>query len=216
MVKGYESIYYIKPYFVKEYVNKETLENEVSAIREMNKVKVDGIITPKIISYEGNKLIQEYVKGEKFHLHLFKNCNLFYYNKKLENIFYNFGSFLAELHKHTAHKDLNSKNIMFVGDSLYLFDPGTKGNPIRDLATLLINMRPFKFFINPFVNRKKLRLLENKFLEGYGSVDRKELNEQIKKLVIERRKSCLKKDLIYRTKKSITNVYEGFLLWKQL
>ena len=212
---GYEAKTYTKKYFVKEYLNKETLAKEVSGIREMNKVKVDGIMTPTIISHNNNILIQEYVKGKKFHSYLFRNCNIFYYNRKLERVFYNFGSFLAELHKHTTFGDLNSKNIMFVGDSLYLCDPAPRRTPIRDLATLLINMRPFKLFINPFVNRKKLHLLENKFLEGYSNVNKNELNEEIKKLVIERKKSCLKKDLVYKIKKSITNVYEGYV-WKQL
>ena len=46
-----------KKYFVKEYFKKGALAKEVSAIREMNKVKVDGIMTPIIISHNNNILI---------------------------------------------------------------------------------------------------------------------------------------------------------------
>jgi len=57
MKMGYEAKTYTKKYFVKEYLNKETLTKEVSGIREMNKVKVDGIMTPIIISHNNNILI---------------------------------------------------------------------------------------------------------------------------------------------------------------
>lgn len=178
----------------------EEYEKEKKMLKAFETLLKGCISAPKLLSYDDEKreIKMEYIKGENFHVFMLKNCNKFYFDKRLFQVFSDLGKNLAKLHnenlqtknglKTVIHGDLVSHNFLFKKENtkinMYLIDPcGFKKAPYADLASFLSI-----FYLLNFVYRitfgKKFFQLKKVFLQKYIEVckydfEKKELKKHV-------------------------------------
>lgn len=200
------------------------LESEVNAINKLSEIKNKHIQTPEIVNINKKEksVKQKYFKGDPFFKFLLKNCNLFYFNKSLKKIFYEFGLFLGEFHLKNKikiksdeiitliHNDLSGLNMMFLNkNKLFLYDPAGKiDSNYKDLAKFICNF----YFLNPvyylFLSQNNLNKLKNSFLLGYSrkiNINKNLLKKHVLNNLKKEKEIETKNSFNYRLKKGIMN-----------
>lgn len=211
---------------------KKLFQLEVNAIKKLIKIKNKYILTPQIIETDNKNLIikQKLINGIKFYRFLIKNCNKFYFDKKLKKLFFEFGKFLSEFHLKNIynkkeklahlHGDLNNKNLMFTKKGkLFVFDPGhLNGSIYIDLSKFILNLIEPNPILKIILSKKGLNELKESFLKGYETnikIDRKILKEYILKKIQKEKNHKLSNKFSYKLKKSIMN-YQYKRLYKKI
>jgi len=192
----FSNIYYFNDgdasYLAKFFLNKENsnplepistnemFSRELAGLGRLDNIKSSLVITPKLVYINKDQLfyIQECFNFTKFNNFLLKNFNFFNNKNKIKDVFYNLGGYLSALHNQSkvnddlcyCHGDLNNKNVGFMNDKIFIFDPSIyefqyRNSPYYDLARFLFNLYPYNIFYNLFLVRRYPLILS--FLTGY-------------------------------------------------
>ncbi|MEM1988933.1 MAG: KEOPS complex kinase/ATPase Bud32 [Candidatus Woesearchaeota archaeon] len=161
-----------KSYRVKQlddFLIKHRTKVEVNILKKLeNKIKV-----PKVIEYNKNTIIMEYIEGIKLRDYL----NEQNYKEIIKKV----GQIVSILHENDIiHQDLTTSNMIFKNDEIYLIDFGLSfiSKRIEDKA---VDLHLFKEALES--KHFNLQNAFNYFLEGYKNYkDYEKVLEQLKKI----------------------------------
>ncbi|MEM4396714.1 MAG: KEOPS complex kinase/ATPase Bud32 [Candidatus Woesearchaeota archaeon] len=161
-----------KSYRVKQlddFLIKHRTKVEVNILKKLeNKIKV-----PKVIEYNKNIIIMEYIEGIKLRDYL----NEQNYKEIIKKV----GQIVSILHENDIiHQDLTTSNMIFKEDEIYLIDFGLSfiSKRIEDKA---VDLHLFKEALES--KHFNLQNAFNYFLEGYKNYkDYEKVLEQLKKI----------------------------------